>query len=286
MAITVVFDPPLPTDPPATFDSKAFTLLGDLNDFASEANALQADVNAKEGTATTAAATATTQAGIATGAASTATTKASEAVNARDLAVQAASDAEDAAAAAALFDPANYVAKAGNVTMTGPLSVPAGASGAQVPQAQEVAPPGLVAMFARDSAPAGWLKANGAAVSRMTYAALFAAIGTTFGVGDGSTTFNLPDMRGEFPRGFDDGRGVDAGRVFGSAQQDAFQGHRHLQSQGGALSTAVNAAGAYIVGNQNTSETQATTTDPVYGTVRQASETRPRNIALLACIKF
>lgn len=145
MAITVVFDPPLPTDPPATFDSKAFTLLGDLNDFATEANALQADVNAKQGTATTAAATATTKAGeaetSATNAASSASAAASSASAAAGSAVAADASADAAAAsaaAAATFDPASYVPKAGNVTMTGPLSVPAGASGAQVPQAQEV----------------------------------------------------------------------------------------------------------------------------------------------------
>ena len=75
--------------------------------------------------------------------------------------------------------------------------------------------------------PSGYLKANGAAVSRITYSNLFAAIGTTFGAGDGPTTFNLPDLRGEFIRGFDDGRGVDSGRVLGSSQTDAFQGHWH-----------------------------------------------------------
>lgn len=131
MAITVVFDPPLPTDPPATFDSKAFTLLGDLNDFATEANALQADVNAKQGTATSAAATATTKAGEAStsagNAASSASAAASSASAAAGSAVAADASADAAAAsaaAAATFDPASYVPKAGNVTMTGPLSVP------------------------------------------------------------------------------------------------------------------------------------------------------------------
>lgn len=147
-------------------------------------------------------------------------------------------------------------------------------------------PPGAVLFFAATTPPPGFLKANGATISRSVYAKLFAAVGTTFGAGDGSTTFTLPDMRGEFPRGWDDGRGVDSGRAFGSAQQDAFQGHRHLQSLGGTLSTVANAAGTYVIGNQNNSETQDTRTDPAYGTVRQASETRPRNIALLACIKF
>ena len=57
----------------------------------------------------------------------------------------------------------------------------------------------------------GWLKANGAAVSRTAYGDLFAKIGTVFGSRDGSTTFNLPDLRGEFIRGWDNGRGVDSG---------------------------------------------------------------------------
>ena len=80
-----------------------------------------------------------------------------------------------------------------------------------------------VLYFAGQTAPVGWLKANGAAVSRTAYAALFAAIGTTYGAGDGSTTFNLPDLRGEFMRGWDDGRGIDHGRVLGSAQGDAIR---------------------------------------------------------------
>lgn len=80
MTITVVFDPPLPSDSPATFNTKAFTTLGDLNDWSTEANALAADVTAKQGTASTAATTATTQAGIATTGAGTATTQAGIAV--------------------------------------------------------------------------------------------------------------------------------------------------------------------------------------------------------------
>ena len=77
-------------------------------------------------------------------------------------------------------------------------------------------PSGTVFHFAGQTAPAGWLKANGAAVSRTAYAALFAAIGTTYGAGDGRSTFNLPDLRGEFIRGWDDGRGIDRGRALGS----------------------------------------------------------------------
>lgn len=93
---------------------------------------------------------------------------------------------------------------------------------------------GMCAAFARSAAPEGWLKANGAAVSRTTYAALFAVIGTTFGAGDGATTFNLPDMRGEFLRGWDDGRGVDVGRALGSAQAHMTASHNHTASAASA----------------------------------------------------
>lgn len=84
-------------------------------------------------------------------------------------------------------------------------------------------PPGTITMFGGSVAPAGWLLCRGQAVSRTTYAALFAAIGINYGGGDGVTTFNVPDMRGEFPRGHDAGRGVDPGRTLGTAQADALQ---------------------------------------------------------------
>jgi microcystin-dependent protein len=63
-------------------------------------------------------------------------------------------------------------------------------------------PSGMVCHFGNTTPPTGWLQCNGAAVSRATYAALFTAIGTVYGSGDGSTTFNLPDARGMFLRGW------------------------------------------------------------------------------------
>lgn len=86
---------------------------------------------------------------------------------------------------------------------------------------------GMVAAFAANVTPTGWLKCNGAAVSRTTYANLFSRIGTTYGAGDGSTTFNLPDLRGETIRGWDDARGVDSGRVIGSWQDGQNKSHTH-----------------------------------------------------------
>ena len=86
---------------------------------------------------------------------------------------------------------------------------------------------GMVSGFAMATAPAGWLKCNGAVVSRTTFASLFARIGTVFGAGDGVTTFNVPDARGLFPRAWDDGRGIDPGRVFGTFQDMLMQSHAH-----------------------------------------------------------
>ncbi len=77
---------------------------------------------------------------------------------------------------------------------------------------------GAIKPWTKAAAPAGYLLCNGGAVSRSTYADLFAVVSTTYGSGDGSTTFNLPDLRGEFIRGFDNGKGTDSGRTFGSSQ--------------------------------------------------------------------
>lgn len=94
-------------------------------------------------------------------------------------------------------------------------------------EARQLSPAGQISSFARNTAPVGWLKANGAAISRTAYADLYAAIGVTFGGGDGFNTFNLPDMRGMFTRGWDDGRGIDGSRAFGSDQLDQNAAHAH-----------------------------------------------------------
>lgn len=70
-------------------------------------------------------------------------------------------------------------------------------------------PPGTVKPFAGSASPSGWLLADGTAVSRTTYANLFAAIGTAYGTGDGSTTFNLPDLRGRVAVGRSPGGKAD-----------------------------------------------------------------------------
>lgn len=140
-------------------------------------------------------------------------------------------------------------------------------------------PTGTVIFTASSSAPTGFIKANGALVSRTTYAALFAVIGTTFGNGDGATTFNIPDLRGEFIRGWDDGRGVDSGRVFGSYQGDSLKSHTHTYVKP-VLSTNPLDHDSSLDADRSVT----TTTEPTSAT--GDTETRPRNIALLACIKF
>lgn len=104
------------------------------------------------------------------------------------------------------------------------------------PTPEQVIPSGMIAPFAMLKAPVGWLECNGLAVSRMTYQSLFNAIGISWGRGDGITTFNLPDYRGVFLRGWDNGRGLDSGRVFASLQESQNRAHNH----GGATSTAGN----------------------------------------------
>nr|WP_308085167.1 phage tail protein [Neisseria polysaccharea] len=161
-------------------------------------------------------------------------------------------------------------------------------------------PSGAVMYFAGQTAPTGWLKANGAAVSRTNYAALFAAIGTTYGTGDGRTTFNLPDLRGEFVRGWDDGRGIDSGRALGSAQGDAIRNITGKIDSGknGALQLFdyIEPTGAFGVekswkqwtseGNGGNDNIPRAITFDASRVVPTANENRPRNIALLACIKI
>ena len=101
-------------------------------------------------------------------------------------------------------------------------------------------PTGCVFCRAAASVPAGYLECNGAAVSRSTYSALFAVIGTTYGSGNGSSTFNLPDLRGEFIRGFDNGRGVDSGRSINNPQGSANQSHNHSYGNAGITVSGAN----------------------------------------------
>ena len=145
-------------------------------------------------------------------------------------------------------------------------------------------PVGSVQHFAMNSAPVGWLVADGSAVSRTLYSDLFGKIGTIYGIGDNSTTFNLPDMRGMFARGWDaaggTARNCDTGRVFGSTQQDALESHVHnLTLYCAAYGSGTGRAGLFPPAGGATS---------CSGFVESTGgiETRPMNVAMLPCIKW
>lgn len=134
--------------------------------------------------------------------------------------------------------------------------------------------------------PAGYLIEDGAAVGRVAYATLFAAIGTTYGAGDGATTFNLPDSRGEFWRGLDLGRGVDVGRVLGAAQLHAMQGHIHENTGSGTPDTGKIGVGGQTNTGVKVQPTGGPVSDGVNGVPLTAKETRPRNLAKIPLIKY
>lgn len=155
-------------------------------------------------------------------------------------------------------------------------------------------PPGTVMHFAASTAPSGWLYCDGSAISRATYSRLFSNIGTTFGTGDGSATFNIPDLRDEFIRGANPGS-----RAVGLAENDSYRSHNHSGSTNSAgahshsVSIPLNSNGGTpslenggpSTKSFNTStagaHTHSFTTNSTGG-----SETRPQNVALLPIIKF
>ena len=99
-------------------------------------------------------------------------------------------------------------------------------------------PAGTIIQSASKSTPQGYLKCNGASISRVSYQKLFEVIGTAFGSDDNST-FRLPDLRGRFVRGFSDGSSIDGDREFGSSQDDENKEHYHLMLTGnGAQSSS------------------------------------------------
>ena len=179
-------------------------------------------------------------------------------------------------------------------------------------------PSGAVFCIAVATVPSDYLECNGAAVSRTTYSALFAVIGTAYGAGNGSSTFNLPDLRGEFVRGFDNGRGIDSGRSIATSQGSQFAQHNHGVSASSANSgshnhsfKASNRAGdedswgntnkGFIGDNDGAAFTQAADTNKIYDagnhnhnlsiSIHNAggdvapNENRPRNITMMYVIK-
>ena len=184
-------------------------------------------------------------------------------------------------------------------------------------------PAGAVMQFAGNVAPAGWLKANGGAINRTAYPKLWAwAQGSgniaasegakqagQFGPGDGTTTFSIPDLRGEFIRGWDDGRGVDSGRGIGGFQDGTWtrqmindysdndlagsSGFSAGQAYANPDATTTNpssldprnANGSSHIGVHNDNGTQ-TGHNSNWGFSSNWIRYRPRNVALLFCIKY
>ena len=149
-------------------------------------------------------------------------------------------------------------------------------------------PVGAVFFFAKSTPPEHALACDGAAVSRAAYPELFGAIGTTFGAGDGSTTFNLPDLRGRFIRG----TGCNAAAL-GVAQGDAIRNItgtlKNVYTAGGAATGAIEDTNVSLepiwAAGPNTPYTLTLDFNSAR-VVPTADENRPANVALLPCIIF
>lgn len=154
--------------------------------------------------------------------------------------------------------------------------------------------PGTGAPYFGGTVPNGWLLCDGTAVSRTTYSALFAAIGTTWGAGNGSTTFNLPDARNDFLRGA-------SGTVpLGTRQSDEIKSHSHSATidPAGSHQHSVTGSGGNSTGSGYAGEIGSTVdgssfvtnvagshTHTLTITATGGAETRPRNIAINWIIK-
>tara|TARA_R110001606_G_scaffold141321_2_gene280485 strand:- start:15717 stop:16886 length:1170 start_codon:yes stop_codon:yes gene_type:complete len=133
-------------------------------------------------------------------------------------------------------------------------------------------PVGSIIMFASHSIPVGYLLCNGSSISRIVYPKLFATIGTIYGSGDGSTTFNLPDLRGKFTRGVG-GNSL----ALGVTQLDELKSHRHTSGWYGPRGAS---------GTTNTFASNSSIYSTVYTGYVGGNETRPINIALNYIIKY
>lgn len=139
-------------------------------------------------------------------------------------------------------------------------------------------PVGAVMAFPTGIVPPGFLELNGSVQSTSTYPDLAAYLGTTYNKGDeGAGNFRLPESRGEFLRGWDHGRGVDAGRAMGTYQADEFKSHTHPLPPNSVQNTA--GGGIYWNGGTNGLSNLGPTS------AAGGTETRPRNLAVMWCIK-
>jgi microcystin-dependent protein len=158
-------------------------------------------------------------------------------------------------------------------------------------------PAGSVTAFAGSSIPTGYLNCDGSAVSRETYASLFDAIGTTWGAGDGSTTFNLPDLRSATLRGVGTPTAFTSNTVIALADKvdDAMQGHYHYlynyaynwkNSSSGTPGSGKISLGSTYWFNYSNMLVQYPTTNGTNGTPRTASETTGKAYGVYHIIKY
>ena len=151
-------------------------------------------------------------------------------------------------------------------------------------------PVGAVFHMQRSTVPTGYLEANGQAVSRTTYVDLWNYLGQP-NTGNGSTTFNVIDLRGEFIRGWDDGRGIDTNRIIGSWQESTNIAHNHGFAGDDQLALWSNGVGGWAGTSRGTFQYDAVSR---YGggaqiwdtTTDGGNESRPRNVALMPVIKW
>lgn len=156
----------------------------------------------------------------------------------------------------------------------------------------EVDAPGVIKLFAGDTPPEGHLVCNGAAVSRAAYPELFAAIGTRYGAGDGTTTFNLPNTEDRFPRF------AGGGLAVGEKQGDAIRNIAGKIGGYNAWCYDETCVGCFLHGDKSdpkrvsvyeenlTYANSATVSFDSSRVVPTADENRPKAIAMLACIRY
>lgn len=167
-------------------------------------------------------------------------------------------------------------------------------SGVKWAAASAGSPAATIAAYAASAAPTGWLMCDGAAVSRTTYAALFALIGTTYGAGDGSTTFNLPDLQGRVPVGKGTHVNVDAlGENDGSTLANRQPKHRHTVTDPGhthTYSRGINAGGLYgdgvNAGVHHSSDTPNTGSSTTGITIATAGASAPLDTPAYIVLNF
>lgn len=154
---------------------------------------------------------------------------------------------------------------------------------------QPSGPVGEIIALGSATAPVNFILADGTAVSRSTYAELFAIIGTTYGVGDGSTTFNLPNGQGVFLRGAGTQTisGIATPTItLGATQGDQMQGHKHNWGTNNQSSVAGSGSPGFFNTTMATDPTGSPVTDGTNGTPRTGTETRPANIGVNWFIRY